>query len=340
MQSKVITATMLAIALSGCATVKKNVVGETQANVEPFAQETVNALYLDPVDIRASEFVFLRYFLDETSPELMRLRGLLDEVDDFHKELVSYSVELMRVTQNDTEEAAQVAALADSLVLRLRQPYIDELGVPGDEFDAMIEDVRGQKKFLAAIKAVKPIVDIAAEQHFALLTEIETEALPAAREFLDGAVTAEFSVIIEYLRAMGTRKDALLIGLDLVREARMGNADATRELRDSNIILAESAVPSSTATEQELDRAETYILEELRKESQIAEILAADREDYLATRAELYREVADIQTGTHVSRLQVKAWLQAHEALGNGVTNPAKWLTVALGVAAAARAAM
>ena len=96
-------------------------------------------------------------------------------------------------------------------------------------------------------------------------------------------------------------------------------------------------MPPANAGEKDFDRVEKYLLKELETLGEVEKLLAQDRADYLATRSELEQEVSELSAGIRFSRLQVSAWMQAHEALANGVKDPGKWLSAALGVAGSAR---
>jgi hypothetical protein len=340
MNIKIIAAIAVSALNAGCSTVYTGLVGDTRANVGPFAKETINALVVEQNDFRGSELIYLRDMVDEDTPEIVRLRYLLRQVAEFRRQLVLYSLELVRVTDMNSTEEDQVAALADAISGQLRQDYITILNVDGAEFDAMVAEVRAQEKFLEAVKAVEPIIKIAADHHSSILDEIEDVALPATRDYVDRRITDEFGVFLEHLDYMAQRKDQLLIGLRLIREARLGNAEAIPKLRQANIILAESALPPANANEKDLDLAEEYLIKNLEKQSEVSKLLAQDRADYLAARAELEREVSEIATGVRGSRIRVNAWLRAHDALASGVKDPGKWLSAALGIAGSARGAL
>jgi hypothetical protein len=325
---------------AGCSTVYTGLVGDTRANVGPFAQETINALVVEQNDFRGSELIYLRDLVDKDTPEIVRLRYLLSEVTEFRRQLVLYSLELVRVTDMNSTEEDQIAALADAISRQMRHDYVTLLNVDGTEFDAMIAEVRAQEKFLEAVNAVEPIINIAANHHSSILDEIEDVALPATRDYVDRRITDEFGVFLEHLDYMAERKDQLLIGLRLIREARLGNAEAIPKLRQANIILAKSALPPANASEKDLDLAEKYVIKELKKQDKVGELLAQDRADYLAMRAELEREINEIATGIRGSRIRVNAWLRAHDALASGVKDPGKWLSTALGIAGSARSAL
>lgn len=337
MGTKYLPFACLLSSLWACTTVQEGLIGDIRADVGPFAQETVNAMSAERVDLRPSELTYLRRFFDETTPEIVALHEDLQLIALFRVELVRYSVELVRITDMNESDAERVDALATSLNGQLRQQYIDTFDMSGEEFDGIIANIRSQKEFLDAIKATKPIIDYAAAYHDGILGRIETETLPAARDLLDRAIEERYRVYLAYYDVMEDRRDELLTGLRLIREYRLGRTDAIAELRAANVMLSPLAVPPESPSEAELDRAETYLIEELGKEGTVGQLLQVDLDSYLRTRAELEREVLEITNGVQIARLQFAAWQRAHEALGNGVRDPAKWLAVAAGVVGTSR---
>jgi hypothetical protein len=340
MKIRILSATALLIMLSGCTTVQEGMLGNTRANVEPFAKETINALGVDTIDFRESKLVYLRDLIEEDAPEIIRLRELLAENSDFRRELIIYSLELVRVTDMNSTEEAQIAALADAVSKQLRESYIEELNQQAEKFDTMIANIRAQEEFLEAVKAVEPIIHITSDYHTAVLSEIEDEALPEARKMIHRRIDTKYGVFLEHSAYMADRKDQILIEMLLVSAARLGDGGALQELRTSAVILSSARLPTANVGEDDFDRAEQYLMKELEQYGTIANLLAQDRADYLATRAELEREVEKISGGLRSSRMRVNAWLQAHEALANGVTNPGKWLSIALSVASTANKAL
>ena len=328
-----VLAILTTLFLGGCATVKEGFVGEVTADVEPFAQATIDFLGSETIDFRENELIYLRFYVRDEDQAIQQLRDTLALADDIRDDVVFYSVELVRISESHTDEAAKAIDLADTLAREFREHYLSRIEIPESEFDAALANVRAQDNFLDALQAVQPLINRAGEYFEALVRDAEDNAVPRARAVIDERIEEEFSAVIKQLEVIHKRRYALMTGLQKIRAYRLGNSDALANFNDPNIVANRQFALSESPSDGELDAVKDYLIAELQKEDVILGLLEQDVEDYIATRAEFEREISEVYAGLYIARRQLVAWTRAHQDLANGVRNPGKWLKAIVEVA-------
>jgi len=330
---RISAATFVAVALCGCASVKEGVVGSTRADISPFAAETVNTLSIDSVEIRRNALKRLREYFDDDTVEVRDLRDEIHNIDQFRKGVALYSLELVRIAGLNESPAGKSRLLAEYLETSLGDRLVEYLDMRPEEFAAIVENVRQQAKFLDAIKSVQPLIALASNHHETLLRQIENDHLPAVINLLDDAIEADFAVVLQQEDAMEVRRDELMIALQLLDRAMAGDSSVMPALQESAAFRLGAPRPPLDATARQLDDAEAYIVVRLKKDAEIFSLISPSLQTYSEARTELANLQATVTNGVRVARFQLAAWRKAHQDLGNGVKNPARWLSAAYGVA-------
>ncbi len=313
----VLGSVLIGLLAAGCAPVQKGLIGEKHENIGPFAEATVEFLGSATVDLRANELIYLRMYYEEDAPEITRLKNLLARVDGFRDEVVFYSVELVRISEENDTEAAKCADLADTLMGEFRDTYIEHTDISPGEFDATVERIRNQEKLLDALQVLQPLIVKTGEYYESLIREAENEALPAAIELIDARIEDDYAAAGKQLDIVVAQRDELFTELQNIYAFRKGDDSAL----------------AGNPSEKELLRRKEDILKKLEFEERIQVLLDRDVEAYVATRAELALEEAEVLDGLSLARRQVIAWIRTHQKLANGVREPGKWFLNILKIA-------
>ena len=337
MTKKALIALFLVMLLSGCASVKSGFVGEEHENIAPFAEVTIEFLGARTVDFRDNELIYLRPYVSSDAPEIKRLRILLRQADGFRDQVIYYSVELVRISETSQSDAAKIEDLADTLNREFREYFLSQVNITPATFNLTIDNIRNQQTFLGALRAVQPLIVTSGEFFEDLLREAEDEAVPDARDLIDRNIQKEFATIIAQLDIIYDRRDELMRGLQMIRKYRLGDKEALRGINDGTIILNRSFRLPTLPNDKQLDATKDYIVSELQQEDLILNLLQKDVDDYLATRAELDREILEVMVGLDIARRQVVGWIRGHQALADGVRDPGKWLKAIFQVAEGAK---
>ncbi len=321
------------LANGGCSTVQKGFIGEKHENLTPFAETTVEFLGSVSVDFRENELIYLRRYYDAETREISRLKDLLRRVDGFRDEVVYYSVELVRIAEENQTEQEKCQDLADTLSGEFRDDYLRQTDMTEAEFDATIADIARQETFLDGLKVLQPMISRTGDYFENLVREAENVALVDVRTLLDAAIEEEYATVKRQLEVIYERRDELFKGLQMIRAFRAGDGDALQGFNNSTILANRSYALPKSPSDAQLDRTKSYIVEQLQQEQVILELLERDVSDYIATRAELDAEEAEILGGLTLARRQIVAWIRAHQQLADGVRDPGKFFGAVLRVA-------
>lgn len=332
---------LLAFLGSGCSstgwqgTIKEGVVGSVDADYGSFAMETVRVLGAERTQLHERELLHLRQYLSDQAPQIQALRQLLDQILELRQAVVFYSLEMARINDEAVEPTVRSLQLSTIVDEIFRTRAVEEMGMSSQEFHDLVQNIAIQKDALASIRAVNPLIALLAKQNEGFLRELEGKALPAAAELIDGAIEDAFFPYRKREEAMEVRRQLILVGLEYLGELRAGRA-APKSEELEEIFWGQGEIPLATSGLGQLRKAENYLVDELRRDAEIRELLSSRRVAYVAAHDEFEKEIGRIRGGSQVARMQLAAWQRAHEALGRGVENPGKWLKIAFVAAGAA----
>lgn len=316
--------------IQGCETLNKGVYGTEHAEITPFAQKTVEIIGVSNMLLRDDEFVWLRAFADDDFAELDRLQSLLAVLDFFRSNIVSYSVELVRVSEVYGSGPTAVEAFADSVDENLRVTVIERLKVTEQEWNAVLSNIRSQKDLLGGLRAFQPIVNTAGEVYAKLMDEIESSVLFDVRAGFDQRIQAEYADILEFEDRHYRYRDELFRALVSVDDYRLGDVTAIQDLRNQNFLIDPALLATDQPDYQQTRRLHLELQNMLIESTTLLQSYYQEREDYLAVRSELDKKEIEILNDITLARLQFTSWAQAHQALANGVKEPGTWMALAV----------
>lgn len=317
---------------AGCTSIKQGVVGTTRAEISPFAQEAINTLSVESMEIRRNRLTRLREYFDDDTAEVNELAAVIERVEVFRKSIALYSLELVHIAGLTLEPAEKSQQLASYLRSEFAARVIDTLGMPQEQFSTIVDNIGQQTRFLDAIKAVQPLITEAANFHELLLRQLETDRLPAVVEYFDVAIEEDFAAVLQQEDTLEVRRDQLMQALQLLDQAMSGDSSVWAQLHELPAFRLDTSRPPLRPDEQALLRSEAYLIAELRKNAEILELIGPSLRTYAEARAELDNLASVISSGIKVARFQLAAWRKAHEDLGNGVRDPGRWLSTAFSV--------
>jgi len=321
---------LLAIVSAGCTTVKEGFGGTEREDITPFAQKTVEVVGVGNIRLRDDELLYLRLYVDESFEALDYLQELLIRMDTFQDKVITYSVDLVRVTELYKNDAEQVAAYAQSLDDNLRAPVTGYLAVTEQEWEAVLADVRGQKDLLAALRAVQPILTKAGDYFEELVVEMEATIIFDVRTEFDLRIQAEYESLLTFADKHYRYRDELLDVAIHLDDYERGDKDAITRLRAKDYIVDLSTLPNDSPTQAQVRKTGQILLEELQMTTEIGRNLEPDIADYIATRAELDRKETEVLADMGLARVQFVTWSRAHQALAAGVKDPGEWMELSI----------
>jgi hypothetical protein len=317
---------VLALALlnTGCSSMGKSMktgfLGGESENLVPFAEETIARLGGGSYPLAQETAILIREFFDPPFDEITRLDQYLVNVDAITTSVMTYSVDLVTISEMNISARQKAERLADSFG-PLREPAQTHLDISDEDFEAILDEVRNADDFLASLRAIQPLIDATAVYFGFLMSDIE-KTLNGATIVIDGRIEQEFKSLTEFLQTMEERKQKALIGLKLIHDHRSGDGQALAQLRGGNIILDESLASADA------DELESYLVERITLMKELLDTIEPDIALYRATHLELDEQHQRVLTNVGVARLNFLTWARAHRMMASGVKDPAKWFDV------------
>lgn len=327
-----LTAVSLAIALlTGCETTSRTLLGSEQVDIETFARATVGALGTEKLDFRGDQLTYLRAYIDDETESAQQLRENLRVVDRFQAEAILYSVELVRVVEENEADAARLNDLAEIVDQSIGRELRDYVDWTDEEYEQMLDQIRSSKSLLAGLRTLQPLINDAGKAYEEFIQQIEDGSLLAVRLEVDERIEADFALVKAFAAEQAKRRDRILKAMSLLTDHwRNGNEQALAELADLGVFWDSSNLPTIRSSDAELERAFNLLQKWYLDEQTIYDRLLLDIDSYLKTREELDAAEERIISALGVARIQFVSWTRGHQALANGVKNPGKWLEIAM----------
>ena len=293
----------------------------------PFAQETLSILSSVEYPLAQDNSVLIREFLGDETPGVAELDASLAAADVITDSIQTYSVELMKISRMEGEEAIRTEALAE-VVRTLEAPIREKLELSDEMFEQKLKEIAAKPDFLAAIRAVQPLVESAGIFYSTLLDGAEKHAVTVSRS-IDAAIDAKYGPLLEFAKVLESRKRAVLEGLALLHHYRRGDKTALKTLRTGDYILDAAAIPSAAGTPPELAKAEAHLLERLTVMQTLYASVEKEMDLYRRTHHELDEQYLFVREGIAAARLKFVVWSQAHEKMASGMKDSAEWFDIA-----------
>lgn len=316
----------------GCTSFTEKFTGKKQEEITPFAQKTVEVLVVENIQIRDNELIHLRRYVDDSLVELDVLQLNMEQVKRYRDKLITYSIDLVRLTELYEKEEEMVTAYADRIEQTVDTDELNRLGISEQEWATMLTAIRSQDTLLNALRTFQPVINIAASDFETLISRIESELVEAVRIEFDRRIEANFLEVNEFLLRQYEIRHELLAAMIAIDKYRRGEKQAIAELRQTKT-LVNKLFSSSSPSEKQLHKAEADLQERIKNSTALITELNSDYANYELARAELDSKEAEVFDALTVARLQIATWTLAHQALANGVKTPGEWMELSVGAA-------
>lgn len=259
-------------------------------------------------------------------PELERFVLYRTKMRDIIKATISYSIEIVTLSESKANEKEKCQALADYLE-GVRRPVLDypdiELNLTPEQMDEIVIDVRKQEKLLDAIAAAQPIIDEVAIST-GELADLLKEYLDSAHLEINGQWEDKYG---EVLWADNELRDGQIKAIKAsyyLREYRTGRTGSTDSIFISDPQLAEVVEDKENISKTDIMELEKRVLFKLSRITEMRKEFEDDINLYYKGLSELENVKAAYNIALRDARNAVILWSRAHNALGKGVTDPAE----------------
>jgi len=316
----------VALALSGCASLEGKIAPSTKADVGYFADRTITMLSQAEFTFTRNESVYTREFIRPDAPEEKHLWGIIDEVDALFEKILDYSLNLVVVYETNSDDAARVAAYADSIET-VDADVLRQTGLNQQAWDALIADVRRQTKFMKAVETAQPILS-GAGWYMNLKLNEAVDATDQVAQAMEQRIDERYAEVVRYHDALLEEKYAILDALEQVYHAYTGDQTAYDRLRQSRAIRKKSLVPKGKLSEADLEAVANHLMTRLDALHRIGEEIEPEWKTYRAAHQELDNLYDKMMDSIRTARLLTMVWVHAHYKMASGKSEPAEWFDI------------
>ena len=328
---------IVALALSGCASMEGKLTPSSKADVGYFADQTITMLSQADFEFTRNESIYTREFVEPDAPEEKHLYGLLDDVDDLFEKIINYSLNLVVIYETRGDNEARVAAYAD-YIEPVDEDVLRQTGLNEQAWVALVAEVRGQKKFMNAVEAAQPMLSGAGRYMNMKLNEVIDAADQVALK-MEQRIDDRFAEVIRYHDALLEEKYAILRSLEQLYRAYAGETAAQNRLRQSKAIRKKSLVPQRQLSDSDLEAVGEHLMTRLDALHRIGEEIEPEYKIYRAAHQELDNLYDKMMESIRVARILTMVWVHAHYQMASGKSKPAEWFDIQKVSVAAAKAA-
>ena len=311
---------MLIGTMTGCSTFKKT----TEANLTPFAEQTITMAGSVNYGFMSVRPVYTRQYLEQT-PEVIELVAMTQEIRKIMRGIVAYSIQVVTLSQASKEGPERAQGLAD-FIEELLKPVVEqkrqELSFDEAKLNEMLENIRKQETLLDALRAAQPLID-----EVSSVAEVYFEEYAVQKdttiEALYQAVDEEFEAVLNYEVFLRETQAYVLTNLELLYEYYKGDDTALETLRQRETPALSKINMDDGLDNRELIQAEDILIERIL----VINTLRSNIKPRLDMHAMQKKELRDLDFEMNQILQRTKAavmvWQRTHRAMAAGITYPA-----------------
>lgn len=306
--------------LSACSTTAFK--GSTEIDVSPFADNT-RIMFGDAVAVsRSFQWKYLKPYTD--IPEYAAIGEAGQPLKSSLRDIVYYSNQLIAIKTSSLSESAKNEQLALYIENALQGIMDSEeetrLQLREADVRAILADIRRADTFLNGVAAATPVAQSVALAVHARIDELQ-DMVPPVVNGINRQLDDEFGEARANYVELISLRDALMRSVTQLYKARLGDRAQLEGMLDENASLGRY-IKSSTATPEQMDDAEKYLLQQLREIDAMLKQLDDAKEELFRKRTELGQWQTHVDNRLGIARNAVTVWAQSHQNLGNGVPVP------------------
>lgn len=192
---------VVTVVLGGCAKFMKT----ESENITPFANQTVSLVSSLDYGLSDNEILYLRKiedYIDADKP-FERYDALETQVGNQLKALVTYSVQMVTISEQDITENKKSNELADILVslsaLVAEDEVVPDINKDAEKNKDIMTRVRASEDYLESLRILLPAINNFSAHAIEVLDELEIEKRKVTL-LLDEAIDRKYGTAIEFER--------------------------------------------------------------------------------------------------------------------------------------------
>jgi len=315
----------LCLIFSGCMSLEGKFASTQRANVGIFADNTIAMISQVDLAVEKDELIYIRDLLNGSGTEEKAVYEKVNKMNELLLGVVEYSVNTVNVAESlktETEKISEYAYFMESY----QDIFIKNSDLKADSLNDMIGDIRIQEKFLDALFAAQPLINLIGRHSELVINEID-DALGVLGKKLDQKIDNEYADTLAFYKTIQTEKNKILKSLEQVYQSIQGNDKALAAIAENQTITYEIQI-TEKPTRRDLKAIDQMLQKRLTAVSLIQNQIQPDIDTYRETHRELDRHLNQTRIKTNRIRLIMLIWVRAHLQLASGVSNPAEWFDI------------
>lgn len=293
---RLILASLVAMSVSGCGTLKKKFSGSESVNMTPFAENTLLLLAELDYGLPPEDIAVVQKYVDLEDPDLKELQSLVKIQRTFLKGIVEYSIKIVNLGQSELNGKEQAAAYHDylrSLVEWFIQTGQDRGSPTREEYKDVLAKISKAEDLLAALRAAQPLIVRFNEINLALAQEIAKVKARVVEKTLT-RIDREFEGTLGLALALHHRKEKLAKTLQksVEKDLDVSLKDKSRHYEEANALSS---------------------------------VVAGNLAAYIEAKTLIGRVVRNHDDMVRRGGKTIYLWTNAHRKLASGIKNPAEW---------------
>jgi hypothetical protein len=315
---------ILVVSMTSCALFK----GKTEPDLAPFAEQTIimaGNVNHGFADIRT---IYLREEAAR-SPEAQELRDMVGKIRVFMRAIVSYSLQVVTLSQSSKTGPERAETLAD-FIEEMLDPVVEqkdvELHYQKVRLDEILNSIREQETLIDALRVGQPLVDEAAYVAGAFLDDFKDKQMQAAQSISD-SIDEEFYAIISYENILQEQETLTLELHERLAQYALGDETALEaikeEIKGRKSVAFEGINIEDGLDTDELFKVEERILGRLNKIATLRSDIEPELVQYRIKQRELDKVIRQVDKSLGETRATIFIWNKTHLKMSEGLTQPA-----------------
>jgi hypothetical protein len=321
----------LVVTVTGCSKFLKT----ESENLAPFANQSISLVSSLNYGLSDNEILYLRKiddYIDEDKP-FERFDALENQVGSQLKALVTYSIQIVTISEQNISENEKSKELADILVTLSGLIADDEVIVDANKNvernKEILAQVRASEDYLASLRILLPAINDFSAHALAVLDELEIEKRKVL-QYLDSAIDRKYGRAIEFEQKLRTLRNSYYDSIMALSDyANTRDAKYLDELRAAGVLpVVEALKGKKSLTGKEMLSLHKVITERMDMVNKNYNQLKPDYDEYFRSHNELKKIIDAKDEGMKEARLTFIVWSRAYQKMALGKTDPAEWFDV------------
>jgi len=262
-----------------------------------------------------------------------RFEALESQIGNQLKALVTYSMQIVTISEQDISENKKSNELADILVslsaLTLEDEIIVNKNRDVEKNKEILASVLASEDYLESLRILLPAINEISAHALVVLDELELEKRKVVQH-LDSAIDKKYGRAIEFEHELRLIRNNYYDSiLALSRYAATRDAKHIEEARAVGVLPVVDAIQGKKSlTNKELVALHKIITERMTMVNENYHQLKPDYDDYFRSHNELKKIIDTKDEGIKEARLTFIIWGRAYQKMAMGKTDPAEWFDI------------